>query len=98
MGNRTDLIVDFFVFEDAGEPSIFGVHGMVTMDELQDIKRQFCEDYRDIDFGNDGNYKIRCGWFPGQYDELSRCELSPYWEFELIEYKPIEYLSDGGEE
>lgn len=89
MKTKSDVIVDFFVFEDMGEPIICGVNGAVTLDELHQINNVFTKTYDLIGFEKDGNYKIRCIWFPGQYGEYGRCEIAPYWEFNLISYEPI---------
>lgn len=92
--NRAPVIVDFFVMDDVGEPFICGINGACTIDELRDIEKEFGETYHDIDCHQDGKYKIKCSWFPGQFGEYGRCELAPGWEFELMKFDASPTESD----
>lgn len=94
MKTKSDVIVDFFVFEDMDGPLLTGVNGAITLDELEVINKEFQENHQDIGFGNNGNYEIRCIWYPGQYGEYGMCEIAPGWEFDLISYEPIPELGD----
>lgn len=85
----TPVIVGFFVMDDVGKPFICGVNGSCTLDELKAIEKEFGETYHDIDCHRDGDYKIKCSWFPGQFGEYGRCEISPCWEFELMEFSGL---------
>lgn len=86
---KPDLLVSFFVFADMGKPMMVAVDGTITLPELNDINREFSDNHMDAGFQEDGNYEIKCSWYPGQFDEMGRCEASPGWEFDLVKYDPL---------
>lgn len=86
---RTPVTVDFCVMDDMFEPFICGVDGGVTLDELKAIEKEFIDNHQDNGCHQDGNYRIKCSWYSGQYDEMGRCELSPGWELDLIGFEPL---------
>lgn len=84
MGN---LQVTVFICADV-EPFICAVNGKCTIDALEEIEKDINECHDDM--VEDGNYTFQCAWFPGQYDELGRCELAPGWELDQIKFEPME--------
>jgi hypothetical protein len=66
---------------------ICAVNGQCTIDGLQEIENDINDCHEDM--VESGNYTFACDWFPGQYDELGRCELAPGWELDQIKFEPI---------
>lgn len=85
------LQVTVFICSDV-EPFICEVNGKCTIAALEEIEKDINE-YHD-DMGEAGNYTFECTWFPGQYDELGRCEQAPGWELGKIKFEALE--SDHG--
>lgn len=81
------LQVTVFICADV-DPFICEVNGKCNIDALEEIEKDINECHDDMDEA--GNYTFECTWFPGQYDELGRCELAPGWELNQIKFEPME--------
>lgn len=72
---------DFFV--------IF-LKGPAPISALQDIETQLLHDIEEHEmFTKHGNYQISATWDNGEYDSHGRCEIAPYWDFNIQSFEPM---------
>ncbi|EMJ8410449.1 hypothetical protein JK156_22725 [Enterobacter ludwigii] len=83
------VVIDLLVMDDFSDPFICGVRGACTIEDLQAIEKEIIEN-RDERLPKDGTYTIETSLFKGQYGEYGRCELAPGWEWEIVEFSPLE--------
>ena len=92
---RKDLIVMVCNAVDDDEPFICAVNGEVTVDALAEIEEELKGEH---EFSSGpGDYTYIAVWDDGQYDEMGRCELAPYWELSEIAFEKAECLVDEAE-
>lgn len=88
---RKDLIVKVFHPGDDDEPFICAVNGEVTVDALAGIEEELKGEH---EFSSGpGDYTYSAVWDDGQYDEMGRCELAPYWELTEIAFDKPDWMS-----
>lgn len=93
--SRKDLIVKVFHAGDDDEPFICAVNGEVTVDALAEIE-EWLKGEHEFSSGP-GDYTYGAVWDDGQYDDMGRCELAPYWELTEIAFEKLERLVDEAE-
>lgn len=90
--SRKDLIVKVYNAGDDDEPFICAVNGEVTVDALAEIEEELKGEH---EFSSGpGDYTYGAVWDDGQYDEMGRCELAPYWELTEIAFEKPGCLVD----
>lgn len=89
--SREDLIVKVFHAGGDDDPFICAVNGEVTVDALAEIEEELKGEH---EFSSGpGDYTYSAVWDDGQYDEMGRCELAPYWELTEIAFEKPEFMS-----
>jgi hypothetical protein len=93
--SRKDLIIKVFHPGDEDEPFICAVNGEVTVDALAGIEEELKGEH---EFSSGpGDYTYAATYDDGQYDEMGRCELAPYWELTEIAFEKQDCLVDEAE-
>lgn len=70
--------------------------GPAPVSALQDIETQLLQDAEEYEmFGEHGTYQIKVTRDKGEYDSCGRCEIAPYWDFDIqsFESMPEEYYA-----
>lgn len=80
--------VSIFVMEGE-DPFICEVNGAVTIEVLQELESQIHSQMPSNELKEDGVYSLTVSRFEGQYGEYGRCELEPYWEWDVEGFEPI---------
>lgn len=80
--------VSLFVMEGE-DPLICAVSGPATIAILQDLESQIHSQMPSRELKEDGTYDLTVSRFEGQYGEYGRCELEPYWEWDVERFEPI---------
>jgi hypothetical protein len=89
--SRQDLIVKVYNAGDDDEPFICAVNGEVTVDALAEIEEELKGEH---EFSSGpGEYTYGAAYDDGQYDEMGRCELAPYWELTEIAFEKPDWMS-----
>lgn len=89
--SRKDLIIKVFHAGDDDDPFICAVNGEVTVDALAEIEEELKGEH---EFSSGpGDYTYGAVWDDGQYDEMGRCELAPYWELTEIAFEQPDWMS-----
>ena len=73
------------------------VKGPAPLSILQDIETQLLKDADEYEmFTEHGTYQICVTRDHGEYDICGRCELAPYWDFDIYSFEPMpdEYESE----
>ncbi|NIH21831.1 hypothetical protein [Providencia heimbachae] len=66
------------------------IEGPATIDELQKIETQLQADAEEYEILTEhGKYKISATYDRGDYDDLGRCEVEPYWVFDIQSFEPM---------
>jgi len=87
---RKDLVVKVWNAGDDDEPFICAVNGEVTVDALAEIEEELKGEH---EFSSGpGEYTYSAVWDDGQYDEMGRCELAPYWELSEIAFEKPDWM------
>ena len=94
--DKGDLLVE--VHYAKGDPIfICGIHGAITEASISEIDRQLernaDDPYPDFTHG-DGHYLFSVTWDSGQWDELGRCELAPYWGLTFKAFRTFKEASN----
>lgn len=81
-----------------GKDDIFVVflNGPAPISALQDIETQLLQDAEEYElFTEHGTYQISVTKDNGEYDSHGRCEIAPYWDFDIqsFESMPEEYYA-----
>jgi hypothetical protein len=89
--SRKDLIVKVYNAGGDDEPFICAVNGEVTVDALAKIEEGLNGEH---EFSSGpGDYTYIAVYDYGQYDEMGRCELAPYWELSEIAFEKPDWMS-----
>ncbi|MEQ5518443.1 hypothetical protein [Providencia rettgeri] len=77
MGKENDICVIF-------------LKGPAPINALQDIETQLLKDADEYEmFTGHGNYQISVTRDNGEYDSCGRCEIAPYWDFDIQSFEPM---------
>ncbi|MGJ3354668.1 hypothetical protein [Providencia sp. Je.9.19] len=64
--------------------------GPAPINVLQDIETQLLKDADEYEmFTGHGNYQISVTRDNGEYDSYGRCEIAPYWDFDIQSFEPM---------
>lgn len=66
------------------------VKGPAPLTVLQDIEAQLLKDADEYEmFTEHGTYQISVTRDHGEYDRCGRCEIAPYWDFDIYSFEPV---------
>ncbi|WP_341268745.1 hypothetical protein [Morganella morganii] len=66
------------------------VKGPAPLSILQDIETQLLKDADEYEMFNEhGTYQIRVTRDHGEFDSCGRCEIAPYWDFDIQSFEPM---------
>lgn len=69
---------------------VFFVKGRAPLDVLQEIETQLLKDANEHEmFTKHGTYQISVTRDNGEYDSCGRCEIAPYWDFDIQSFEPM---------
>ena len=84
-GKKVTVLVQFL-----GENYIFLIGAIGLIQGLDEIEKELNEpETLEIFQKGCGEYVFECSYDSGQFDEMHRCELPPYWELEEVAFKPF---------
>ncbi|WP_109399484.1 hypothetical protein [Proteus sp. TJ1640] len=64
--------------------------GPAPINVLQDIETQLLKDAEEHEmFNKHGTYQISVTRDNGEYDSHGRCEIAPYWDFDIQSFEPM---------
>ncbi|MEQ4907372.1 Uncharacterised protein [Proteus vulgaris] len=64
--------------------------GPAPVSALQDIETQLLQDAEEYEmFTEHGTYQISVTRDNGEYDSCGRCEIAPYWDFDIQSFEPM---------
>lgn len=64
--------------------------GPAPINVLQDIETQLLKDAEEYEmFTKHGTYQISATRDSGEYDNCGRCEIAPYWDFDIQSFEPM---------
>ncbi|HHR6143685.1 TPA: hypothetical protein ACS72N_004075, partial [Providencia alcalifaciens] len=64
--------------------------GPAPINVLQDIETQLLKDTEEHEmFTEHGTYQISVTRDNGEYDSHGRCEIAPYWDFDIQSFEPM---------
>ncbi|MEX5793390.1 hypothetical protein AB6H32_20350 [Providencia hangzhouensis] len=75
-----------------GKDDIFVIflNGPAPISALQDIEAQLLQDAEEHEmFTEHGTYQISVTRDNGEYDSHGRCEIAPYWDFDIQSFEPM---------
>lgn len=75
-----------------GKDDIFVIFlkGPALISALQDIEAQLLQDAEEHEmFTEHGAYQISVTRDNGEYDSHGRCEIAPYWDFDIQSFEPM---------
>ncbi|OIN44540.1 hypothetical protein [Pseudomonas costantinii] len=82
---KKDLVVKVFLLDDGDDPFICAVNGEIGLHGLTMIEEQLSWDH---EFSRGpGEYIYEAAYDDGQYDEMGRCEIRPFWELTEISFE-----------
>ncbi|MEX9929839.1 hypothetical protein AB7W91_22945, partial [Providencia rettgeri] len=77
MGKENDTFVIF-------------LNGPAPISALQDIEISLLQDAEEYElFTEHGTYQISVTRDKGEYDSYGRCEIAPYWDFDIQSFEPM---------
>lgn len=66
------------------------LRGPAPVSALQDIETQLLQDAEEYEmFTEHGTYQISVTRDNGEYDSCGRCEIAPYWDFDIQSFEPM---------
>ncbi|WP_272658184.1 hypothetical protein [Providencia sp. PROV108] len=69
---------------------VFFVKGRAPLGVLQEIETQLLKDAEEHEiFTKHGTYQINVTRDNGEYDSHGRCEIAPYWDFDIQSFEPM---------
>lgn len=70
--------------------AVLFVKGPAPLTVLQDIETQLLKDADEYEMFNEhGTYQISVTRDHGEFDSLGRCEIAPYWDFDIQSFEPV---------
>lgn len=64
--------------------------GPAPINVLQDIETHLLQDAEEHEmFTEHGTYQINVTRDNGEYDSCGRCEIAPYWNFDIQSFEPM---------
>ncbi|NBM79595.1 MULTISPECIES: hypothetical protein [Proteus] len=64
--------------------------GPAPVSALQGIETQLLQDAEEYEmFTEHGTYQISVTRDNGEYDSCGRCEIAPYWDFDIQSFEPM---------
>lgn len=82
------LEVELF-FIEGDDPFICGVRGYATIDIMEEIEQDCCENIKEIFTNGSGSYLFYATHSQAQIGDAGRIEIPSHWELALTEYKPL---------
>lgn len=86
-----DKVTVKFAYIGGEDPSICEVNGTTTVLELIQMERDATHDEV---FEADGYYLCECIWFPGERGSWGDMIVSPAWQFNVLDFTPVEPVGD----
>lgn len=75
---------------DGNHITVLFVKGLAPLSILSEIEAQLIKDADEYEmFTELGKYKISATYDRGDYDDLGRCEVEPYWVFDIQSFEPM---------
>lgn len=70
--------------------TVLFVKGPVPLSILSEIETQLLKDADEYEMFTDyGTYQISVTRDNGEYDSHGRCEIAPYWDFDIQSFEPM---------
>ena len=86
-GNK-DSVVEVFYLE-GHNAFIVGANGHITIEMIKMIEKDFADNQDEGFESGEGSYLFKVTYDSGMFDKMAKCEMSPYWQLDQIDFKPI---------